>query len=316
VLSSLDDIKKELREDTKKKKKGVKKSAIKMWIDVFKPSEEEISAISKLTRVPKEEIEICLDPDEKPRIEINKELGYNLIIVRVPLIGKDFIATTTLGMFFTKDYLLTVHTDKVPSVREVYNSLKGTKHTEFNPLKIIHSIVFHSVNNYSKIFDSFEKDVDKIEETIFSNQDVDLETFLSMKESLIYFRKGLAANRDVLALILKKHISISDEILDDFEDLKNDVEQLIEIEDILRDRIASSLDVYLSISSNRMNETMKTLTILATLFVFPTLVSSIYGMNFKYMPLINHPYGFWFSLLIMIIGILILLVLFKKTRLI
>ncbi len=289
---------------------------LNVWIDIFNPSDVELLKISKISNIPVEEIKICLDPDEKPRIEINKEYNYNLIIIKVPYTTPEYTSTTTLGFFFKDNYVISVHIDKVSSVKAVFNILRLKKNQEFQPLSILRDIIYYSLRNFSGIFDSLEKDTDRLEEEIFKVANIDLEIFLSMKETMIYFRKALASNRDVLSLILKKHLPVTVDLLNDFEDLKNEIDQLIEIEDILRDRITSSLDVYLSLASNRMNETMKTLTVLASLLVFPTLVSSIYGMNFKYMPLLDHPLGFWFSILIMFGGVLILLVFFKIRKMI
>ena len=306
---SIDKLKNELN---KRKIKKLNDIGNRVWIDVFNPTEKELDILVDITTIPKYEYKICLDPDERPRVEVNEEYDYNLIIFKSPHVGKDYIDTTTTGFFFKKNYLVTIHSEKVSSIRDLFQEFKN-KRIEQDLERLICSLFGLSLKNYESIIDNLEESVDKLEEAIFKTNQIDFEIFLDMKETLIYFRKALVSNRDMFnTIISKNYVKFSKTNLDLIDDLKNEIEQLIEAEDILRERLTSSLEIYLSLSSNRLNETMKVMTLLATLFIVPTLISSIYGMNFKYMPLINHPYGFWYSIGIMLIGMVLLLLYFRK----
>ncbi|HYG58207.1 MAG TPA: CorA family divalent cation transporter, partial [Symbiobacteriaceae bacterium] len=75
--------------------------------------------------------------------------------------------------------------------------------------------------------------------------------------------------------------------------------RLFDLLDTYRDLISSSLDAYLSTVSNRMNEIMKMLTIVSTIMLPLTLISGIFGMNFAFMPLVEHAWGFWATIALM-----------------
>jgi magnesium transporter len=93
-----------------------------------------------------------------------------------------------------------------------------------------------------------------------------------------------------------------------------DTVQVIDLVETYRDLVAGMLDLYLSSVSNRMNAVMKVLTVIATVFIPLTFITSLYGMNFKYMPELEWPWGYPAVLLIMLIVVALMLVYFKRKK--
>ena len=110
-------------------------------------------------------------------------------------------------------------------------------------------------------------------------------------------------------------IGLDDKTLIFLRNIYDHVVQVIENADALRDLVAGMLDLYLSAVSNRMNEVMKMLTIIATIFIPLTFIAGIYGMNFKNMPELEWPWGYFLVLVLMAVVVVVLLIWFKRKRL-
>src|SRR5262249_45854115 len=97
-------------------------------------------------------------------------------------------------------------------------------------------------------------------------------------------------------------------------DLYDHTMQAIDTLETFREMLSNMLDVYLSGLTNRMNEIMKTLTIIATIFIPITAIASIYGMNFEYMPELHWHYAYPVVLIVMIIIVILMLIYFKRKK--
>ena len=132
---------------------------------------------------------------------------------------------------------------------------------------------------------------------------------------MIFFHKALIGNREVLTGIEKEFLrEIKGANLRRFRYLYNDVTQLIEMVGTHREVLTGTLDIYLTSVSNNMNEVMKRLTVITSFILIPTLISGIYGMNFKGMDEFNWPYGQFFAYGMMFISTLAVFFYFKKNK--
>ncbi|GAF98229.1 unnamed protein product, partial [marine sediment metagenome] len=172
---------------------------------------------------------------------------------------------------------------------------------------------------YFFVLDKLEEKIDLIEDHVIEKPDkISVRNIFSVKKTLIYFHKALTANREVISSIEKEYVAdIDKKNIKRFRALYNDVTQLIDTEGTYRDILTGTLDVYLSSVSNNLNKVMKTLTIGASFILIPTLIASIYGMNFANNSQFNMPelywqYGYFFALGVMVLSITITYIFFKK----
>ncbi|CDZ76322.1 Magnesium transport protein CorA [Legionella massiliensis] len=130
-------------------------------------------------------------------------------------------------------------------------------------------------------------------------------------------RKAIAPLRDILHRLATKHEHLIDkEYLFYYQDLYDHTERLLESIDLQREMIVGILEIYLSTINNRMNETMKVLTIFASLFIPLTFIVGVYGMNFNYMPELKWHYAYPAVLLLMVILAACMFYYFKRKKLI
>jgi magnesium transporter len=135
-----------------------------------------------------------------------------------------------------------------------------------------------------------------------------------LKHDLNFLRKNIWPVRDVVH-VLQRHeedglISPETEIF--LNDLYDHTIQVIETVETYRDMIGNLMDLYLSNISYKMNEVMKTLTVITSLFIPLTFITSIYGMNFKYMPELNTPYGYYVLLGVLVVVATGMITFFKR----
>jgi magnesium transporter len=116
---------------------------------------------------------------------------------------------------------------------------------------------------------------------------------LSLEKSLVYFTTSLKANEAVMEKLLRgKHIKMYEEDEDILEDAIVENRQAIEMGTIYRDILSGTMDAYASVISNNLNVVMKFLASITIVLSIPTIVGSLWGMNFEFIPLTSNVYGF------------------------
>jgi len=162
-------------------------------------------------------------------------------------------------------------------------------------------------------FHAIERIGDKIEEVEElmleeENNEKSFRELYRLKREMIYLRKQTWPLRDMIANMVRSETALINPSTDVYlRDLQDHVTRIIDTVETYRDLLSGIMDVYLSTNANRMNEVMKVLTIISTIFIPVTFVSGVYGMNFDNMPGLKSPMGYavlW-GIMLVIMGILI-----------
>ena len=165
------------------------------------------------------------------------------------------------------------------------------------------------VDNYYNILDHIGDKIDEMEETVYENPDnKSFSQIQNLKKELIYLRKALHPLRDALGKIVKGESQfILEENLAFYSDIYDHVVHLIDSLDAYQDLTSNLLDIHMNAMNNRMNEVMKVLTVISTIFIPLTFIVGVYGMNFKHMPGLDWKYGYvtiWGIMGLVVIGML------------
>jgi len=170
------------------------------------------------------------------------------------------------------------------------------------------------VDQYFFIMETFGEQTEALEEEMVENPTTrTLETIHTMKREMIYFRKQVWPLREVVGGLARgEYPAISESTTVYLRDVHDHTIQVIDTLESLRDVLGGMLDLYLSTISNKMNEVMKVLTIIATIFIPLTFIAGIYGMNFKYMPELDWHWGYFMVWGIMVTAVLVMFVYFRK----
>lgn len=168
-------------------------------------------------------------------------------------------------------------------------------------------------------FDAIEKIGDKVgkieEEIINEPQRESLIELYNLKREVIYLRKQVWPLRDMISNLLRsesKFITSSTQLF--FRDLQDHSTRIIDTVETYRDLLSGIMDIYLSTNSNKMNEVMKVLTIISSIFIPVTFIAGVYGMNFEFMPELKSPYGYGAVWAVMLLIIIVQIIYFRKKK--
>ena len=181
---------------------------------------------------------------------------------------------------------------------------------------LAYALIDAIVDHYFVILEALGDKIEDIETQLLDNPTRDtLEIIHEMKREMIYLRKQIWPIREIINSLVKNESSLIQEQLHVyFRDVYDHTIQIIDTIESYRDILAGMLDIYLSTLSNKMNEVMKVLTIIATIFIPITFVAGIYGMNFKFMPELEWRWGYFMVWGIVIVVAGIMLGFFKKKQ--
>jgi magnesium transporter len=290
------------------------------WVDVTTPTEEELTKISKLFGISKSDLEDVMDPHERSRVEEDK--NYKLIILRTPFKIQHEIKTSPMGIFITRNNILTVHKRKVKSITDVHNNPELLDH---GIQRFIAILIDKMMSNYYDLISNVDKEIDQLEERVFNRggKTAALHIF-RLKKTLTFFQRSLMANRETLSQTVKQNIlNLNRTEVLSFEDLINDINQLIDMTNTHKEILTGALEIHASTVSNQLNEVVKRMTVIGSFVLIPTMIASIYGMNFGQpitgnsiwnMPELSWAYGYPFALAMMFLSCVALYFYFKKKK--
>jgi magnesium transporter len=171
------------------------------------------------------------------------------------------------------------------------------------------------IDEYFTLQDTFDELIENIEDELLTNPSAQtLATIQKIKRELIFLRRSVSPLRELLASIQRSESPLLNaKTKRYFGDVYDHVIRVTEAMESYRDLIAGMLDIYLSSVSNKMNETMKVLTVFASIFIPLTFIAGVYGMNFEYMPELKWRWGYP-ALWVVFIGVSVFLLRFFKKK--
>jgi magnesium transporter len=175
---------------------------------------------------------------------------------------------------------------------------------------LAYSLIDAIVDHYFIVLENLGEQIEFLEEELVTDPDPEtLQSIHELKRELIFLRKSVWPLREVISALERGDSPLlQPTTLIYLRDVYDHTIQIIETVETFRDIVSGMLDIYLSSVSNRMNEVMKVLTIIATLFIPLSFIVGVYGMNFKYMPLLGWKWGYlavWVVILLVVVGMLI-----------
>jgi len=282
-----------------------------LWIDIGQSAPKKIESILNLFGIHPLTIEDCTIPNVRPKIEKFDEYLF-LVLQAVNYQQKQRkVKLCELDLCVGKNFIITVHTDPIPSIQLNKDRIKKDPHhmdqgTDF----LLYSIIDALVDNYFPVLSCLDKNLDQLEDQLSESATTEtLDRFYDLKKDVGYLRRSLGPQRDIVSLLARGSYPsfIKQAHSHYFRDVYDHLVRMGDLVDTSRDAVSDILDVHASIAFNRFNETIKVLTIIATIMMPLTLITGIYGMNFKHMPEINSKFGYagvWLVMLLVAFGML------------
>ena len=251
------------------------------WIQVTCPTEQEQQELEETYNIPDYFISDISDTDERARYEYDD--GWMLIILRIPYVkeirSRTPYTTVPLGIIHKRDVTITVCNFETNMMLDFvsFQQKRGVGFTDY--VDMIFRLFLCSAVWYLKRLKQISNLIDKAKHNL--DQEVNNESLIGLsrlQDSLTYFVTSIRGNENLLAK-LKFKLQVDELDADLIEDVNIEMSQAREITSIYTDILESTMDTYSSIINNNMNTVMRTLTSVSIIMMFPTLISSLFGMN-------------------------------------
>ncbi len=278
-----------------------------IWVDLENPSdaEEETLMVSLLDFHPLA-IEDCQrGTDEEGHLPKVEDFGQYLFIIFNPLENvksqetekaktKIEITTTQLSAFLSKRVLVTHHYKPLRSIAYALQMCsKNVQVMGKGPDFLFHLIIDDIVDNYSPILDQLDVAIDTMEDEVFKRPSQrTMMRILQLKKDVMTMRKIASYQKEMLSRLSRGEFSLitTDEMIY-YRNVYDHLVRMADLADSYRDVVTGLLDAYLSVTSNNLNQVVKVLTIISTIFLPLSVITGFFGMNFDFIPGLHWEHG-------------------------
>jgi magnesium transporter len=195
-----------------------------------------------------------------------------------------------LDVFLGENYLVTHHDEPIPALERIWQAFqRDERHRKFGADHLLYILLDELTVDFMNTVDEIDEEIEFLEDRVFSKPDNSVvQRIFTLKRATLHLRRSLGPMREVLNKLARDDFSMidnKDRIY--FRDVYDHFVRLHDIAESLRDLVSGVLDTYLSVVNNRMNDIMKTLTLITTLFMPISFLAGFFGMNF-FQPVSTH----------------------------
>lgn len=252
-------------------------SAVWVWVDVTGPTSESLGMLSDRFGLHPLAIEDVMHSQRRAKVDMYPDSLFIAWLTPYRRSG-DTITSHELDIFLAEKYLITMHKRESPSVFAVAEQAVRT--LSGGPDWTLHALIDQLVDSTLSLVDAIGEDLNSIEDRMLENpRQEDLVGLHSLRRQLVRLHRIVSPERDAVRAIGRERNLVSEDAYRYFADVGDHLARVQDSIETYQDVAASVMDLYLSAQNNRMNEIMKQLTVVATIFMPLTLLSGIYGMN-------------------------------------
>lgn len=278
-----------------------------LWLDITNPHLGDLQKIGTEYKLDLSTINDCLEPEHLPKYEIIDNTTFIILRAYDAESNKksDKVQTITnkVAMFFSNEFLITIHRLEQPFIREMFDKMNTPEMQDktYSTFLVANDIMFkvartyeHAITSVYQAFEAFEQDV------FNKTKKVKMVQSYLLKRRIDIVHRVLTLMKDPVVGLMN---SAQGKTRLEFKNTKEYVDKLIYQIDVVHDNLVALLNLQLSIASQitneasrKTNEVMRVLTIFSVFFMPINFLASIYGMNFEHMPLLREEAGFWIML--------------------
>ncbi len=304
-------------EDLKTISDLIAKPDVTLWLDALDPSREEMSFLAEEFGFHPLAIDDYFAPHHRPKVD--EYPGYLFVVAHSvsydPKTSE--VEPLELDLFVGRNYIVTLHRELLSTLEETSRRWRANPSVQREGIGLLlYEILGSMVDSYFPVLDAIDLKLDEIEDDIFERgAQAPVEAIFRLKRGLVVLRRIAAPLRDTFNILTRREYPLfSANAITYLRDVYDETLRIVDAIDTYRDILTGALDAYLTVISNQLNSVMKTLTVVATVLISVTVITGIYGMNFRYMPEIHWRYGYPLALGAMGAVALLLLYYFKRIR--
>ncbi len=278
------------------------------WINLVRPSSDEIKFILDTHNVEEDFLRAALDPEESSRVEVEEE--QTLLIVDIPTVEESNVeqdeakifGTLPMGIVVLPDTVITVCLQDTAVLRGIAQNKVRDIHTALRT-RLVLQILLRVAGLFLRNLRMIERDFTHIENHLYESlKNEELFRLLGLSKSLVYFSASLKSNEVTMEKVLRGRVlKLYEDDRDLLEDALIEIRQANEMATIYSSIVSGTREAYSSVVSNDMNSIMKVLTIITIFMTIPNIIFGFYGMNIlgNALPLATW---WWIPVIIAVIG--------------
>lgn len=290
-----------------------------VWIDIDRDNLAALGRLDEFVTVRPEWAEKLTSPDQRA---VFSRAGHSLFLILYELVGSDRgdeIRHYPTGLLIGKNYVISVRDierSTLDDVAERWASFED-KIDHPTPALLLYAIIDALVDNYFPPIDRMGDYLESLEDRVLTEERGDsraLQGEISrFRRQLFDLHRKLGPEREVLNELLRRDTpSVQEEVQELFHDVYDHVLRVLEAIDTYRDMTGTILEMQTTITSLRLDQGVRTLTVVSTILMVNSLIAAIYGMNFRHMPELEWLYGYPFALGLMVVGGVAAILIFRR----
>lgn len=244
-------------------------------------------------------VEDAVKLNQRPKLDRYKT--HMLVIMFA--VEKDSLKLQEIGIIVGPNYVITVSQDDIPFLDDLEKELQLKEDMMDHSGEILYRIVDRCVDEYSEVVNHYEEQVEHLERQVYRNPFVQVtHDIFRYKRRLHRLRKVFTEEKTILGAMTHQQLPyITQEKDVYFFDVYDHISRVVDSIDLYRESLSSLLELQMAMKSDRMNEIMKTLTLISSLFLPLTFIVGLYGMNFKLIPELDWKFGYLYVWILMVL---------------
>ena len=299
------------------------------WIGLYRPDADEIRSVAAEFALHPLAVEDAISAHQRPKLERYDTTLFTVLRPARYVDETERVEFGELHVFTGKDFVVTVRHAESPDLGQVRTRLEETSGMlTSGPEAILYAILDQVVDEYSPVIAGLENDIDEIEDELFQGEPSVSRRIYDLLREVIEFQRATQPLLDVLAGLQQgfQKYAVSVELQRSLRDVQDHALRVVERADSFRALLQNALTVHTTLVGQNQNEEMRSLTLAsldqneevkkisawAAILFAPTLVGTVYGMNFKHMPELRWEAGYPLALGLMVLTSTVLYLLFRR----
>mgnify|MGYP001032839052 FL=1 len=274
------------------------------WIGLYRPTEQELGAVATEFGLPALAVEDALAGHQRAKIEKYSSTTFVVLRAANYVDETEKVELGEVHVFLGSDFLITVRHFDSPDLGSVRRRLEAEPELlEHGPMSALYGILDQVVDEYGPVMAGLENDIDEIEDQLFNGDRGVSRRIYELSTEVMMFQRAVNPLRDVLQSLRETLAArgVDDVLLDGIRDVQDHAIRVIERADGFRQILQNALTVHTTLVGQAQNDEVKKVSGWAAILFTPTLVASVYGMNFRIMPELHWALGYPFAILLMLV---------------
>jgi len=286
-----------------------------VWVGLHDPDGDELDAIAALYDLHELAVEDAISAHQRPKVERYADSLFIVLKTLWYVDEEDAVETGEISLFVGHKFIVTVRHGKGGALSEARHRLEGMSNVlAHGPSAVVYAVCDSVVDHYEEVAESLQEDVDEVEKSVFSTQRTsDAARIYILKRELAEMRRAVMPLREPMNRFTGGAVrGIHKDAAPYFRDVWDHLNRVAETIDSLDGLLSTAFDAHIAQISIQQNDDMRRISAAVGLVAAPTLIGSIYGMNFDHMPELHWLYGYPMALILMALSSLVVFIISKR----